>query len=323
VNSLQQQTFRRLQKSSRGTNHMQTRVVSSAAHAGTGVPEGEPALPPRVSWGAIFAGGVVAVTVGVMLAILGVAIGASTVDATTGETPGASTFSMAAGGWLLVSNLIGLAVGGYVAARLSGTADKTDSALHGLSVWGIGYLLSVVLLGNIIAGTAATAVQGASSMLGGLAQGAGQAASAVAGPAAEQFNPQQLVERAQSALRAGGDPSAMSSEQRNAEIARLMTRGMTTEGSLPQADRDRLTQLVAEEYEIPREEAERRLQEVETQVSQTAQQAEQQAREAADAAAAGSAVAAYWAFAALLLGAVAAVIGARMGTRPVDYARRY
>jgi hypothetical protein len=230
---------------------------------------------------------------------------------------------MAAGGWLLVSNLIGLAVGGYVAARLSGTADKTDSALHGLSVWGIGYLLSVVLLGNIIAGTAATAVQGASSMLGGLAQGAGQAASAAAGPVTEQVNPEQVVERAQAALRAGGDPAAMTSDQRNAEIARIMTRGATTEGPMPQADRDRLIQLVSIEYEIPPEEAERRLQEVETQATQAAQRAEQQAREAADAAAAGGAIAAYWAFAALLLGAVAAVIGARMGTRPVDYARRY
>ena len=52
-----------------------------------------------------------------------------------GSTPGASSFGIGAGIWLLVANLIGLAVGGYVAARLSGTADSTDSVLHGLSVW--------------------------------------------------------------------------------------------------------------------------------------------------------------------------------------------
>jgi hypothetical protein len=299
---------------------MPTRVVASESGIpATGTPAGAPSLPPRVSWGAIFAGGVVAVTVGVMLAILGVAVGASTVDATARETPGAATFSMAAGGWLLISNLIGLAVGGYVAARLSGTADKTDSSLHGLAVWGIGYLLSAVLLGNIIAGTTATAVQGASSLLGGLAQGAGQAASAAAGPIADQINPQQLVERAQTALRGGGDPAEMTSDQRNAEIARLMAQDIATEGPMPQAERSRLVQLVSTEYEIPPEEAERRLQAAETQVRQTTQQAEQRAREAADAAATGAAVASYWIFAALLLGAVAAVIGARAGTRALAY----
>jgi hypothetical protein len=299
---------------------MPTRVVASESGIpATSTPAGAPSLPPRVSWGAIFAGGVVAVTVGVMLAILGVAVGASTVDATARETPGAATFSMAAGGWLLISNLIGLAVGGYVAARLSGTADKTDSSLHGLAVWGIGYLLSAVLLGNIIAGTTATAVQGASSLLGGLAQGAGQAASAAAGPIADQINPQQLVERAQTALSGGGDPAEMTSDQRNAEIARLMAQDIATEGPMPQAERSRLVQLVSVEYEIPPEDAERRLQEAETQVRQTTQQAEQRAREAADAAATGAAVASYWIFAALLLGAVAAVIGARAGTRALAY----
>ncbi|TCZ57327.1 hypothetical protein EXY23_18085 [Roseicella aquatilis] len=260
-----------------------------------------------------------------MLNILGVAIGASSVDATAGSTPGASSFGIGAGIWLLVANLIGLAVGGYVAARLSGTADSTDSVLHGLSVWAIGFLVSAVLLGNVIAGTASTTVQGASSMLGGLAQGAGNAASAAAGPAAQlaqQVDPKQLVDRAQAALRTGGDPAQMSSDQRNAEIAQLLTRRVT-DGNLPQGDRDRLGQLVAAEYNIAPEEAQRRLQQVETQATQAAQEAERKAREAADAAATAGAVAAYWIFAAMLLGAVAAVLGARMGTRNTVAVRRY
>jgi hypothetical protein len=309
---------------------MQTRVADTDLAAGTALPEGAPALPPRVSWGAVFAGGVVAVAIGAMLSILGVAIGASTVNATHGSTPDGQTFGIAGGIWLLVSNLIGLAVGGYVAARLSGSADGTDTTLHGLAVWAIGYLLSAVLLGNIIAGTASTAVQGASSVLGGVMQGAGQAAQgaaqAASGPAnqaLQQVNPQQLVERAQQGLRGtGGDPAQMTSDQRNAEIAQLLTRRVT-DGSLPPPDRDRLTRLVAAEYNIPQDEAQRRLTEVEQQATATAQQAEQRAREAADAAATAGAVAAYWAFAALLLGAAAAVLGARIGTRATVPVRRY
>jgi hypothetical protein len=303
---------------------MQSQVTTGAAATmrGAALPEGAPALPPRISWGAVFAGGIVAVAVGVMLNILGVAIGASAVDTVARDTPSGTSFGIGAGIWLLVANLIGLAVGGYVTARLSGTADDTDGVLHGLSVWGIGYLISAVLLGNIVAGTASTAFQGASSVLGGVAQGAGQAVQAAA-PAAQGIDPRQLVERAQSALRTGGDPAAMTSEQRNAEIATLLTRRVT-EGNLAGGDRDRLNALVAAEYGIPPEEAQRRVQAVEQQATQAAQQAEEQARQAADAAATGAATAAYWAFAAMLLGAVAAVLGARIGTRnAVAAVRRY
>lgn len=311
---------------------MQRTVSTADTMSGTtaayGAPEGAPALPPRISWGAVIAGAVVAVIVGLMLNVLGIAVGASAVDATSGDTPSGSTFGIVSGIWLLVANLIGLAVGGYVAARFSGTADDTDGILHGLSVWGIGYLISAVLLGNIIAGTASTAYQGASSILSGVASGAGQAASAAAGPAqqaAQQatqgINPQALIERARTALQTGGDPARMTSEQRNAEIGTLVTRRVT-EGNLPQQDRERLNQLVAAEYNISPDEAQRRVAQVEQQAVNTAQEAERRAREAADAAATASATAAYYVFGAMLLGAIAAVLGARVGTRNVHTVRR-
>jgi hypothetical protein len=49
---------------------MQTRVAT-AAQAGysSAAPEGAPALPPRISWGAVLAGGLVAVAVGAMAAL--------------------------------------------------------------------------------------------------------------------------------------------------------------------------------------------------------------------------------------------------------------
>ena len=302
------------------------RTLSATRHGGGHIggirgAGGRPALPPRISWGAVIAGAVVAVIVGLMLNVLGVAVGASAVDVTDRDTPTGTTFGVVGGLWLLAANLIGLGVGGYVAARFSGTADDTDGVLHGLSVWGVGYLLSAVLLGNIIAGTTSTAMQGASSILGGAAQGAGQAASAAAGPAAQQVDPRQLVERARTALQTGGDPARMTSEQRNAEIGTLVTRRVTA-GNLAQGDRDRLNQLVAAEYGIPPEEAQRRIQQVEEQATRAAQEAERRAREAADAAATAGATAAYYAFAAMLLGAVAAVLGARVGTRNIRTVRR-
>ncbi|GGG42540.1 hypothetical protein GCM10010964_32530 [Caldovatus sediminis] len=309
---------------------MQNRIGAGTTTPGQGpataevaVPEGAPSLPSRISWGAVFAGAVVAVAVGAMLNILGLAVGVSAIDAMVpGETPAAATFGIATGVWLLLANLIGLAVGGYVAARLSGTADDTDGVLHGLSVWAVAYLISAVLLGNVVAGTAGTAFQGVTTVLGGAARGAGVAVGETARALADEtaLDPRRVVERAHAALRgAGGDPAQMTSEQRNAEIAQILMRSATTAGPLPQADRDRLARLVAAEYNLSLEEAQARLQEAERQVAQTAGEAERLAREAADVAATGTAIAAYWIFAAMLLGAAAAVIGARIGTRNVRW----
>ncbi|MBI0539831.1 PhnA-like protein, partial [Roseomonas sp. KE2513] len=88
---------------------MQTRSTSDlygdATRAAVVLPEGTPSLPSRVSWGAVIAGAVVALTIGLMLNSLGAGVGATTVDATARGTPSASSFGIGAGIWFLVSNL--------------------------------------------------------------------------------------------------------------------------------------------------------------------------------------------------------------------------
>ena len=290
--------------------------------------DGAPSLPFRVSWGAVFAGAVVAVAIGLMLNALGIGVGATAVDATARDTPSASSFGIGAAIWILISNLIGLAIGGYVAARLSGTSDNTDGTLHGLAVWGTTFLVSAVLLGNLVAGVASTATTGASKVLGGVAQGAGSVASAAGQQAASRVDTstlqsatQAVVNRAQGALSGtGGDPATMSSDQRKAEIGSLVTRRVT-DGNLSQQDRDRLNSLVAAEYKISPQEAQQRVQQAEQQVTQAAQRTEDTARRAADATATGTSMAAFAVFATMLLGAIAAVLGARRGTRDVMVVR--
>jgi hypothetical protein len=271
-------------------------------------------LPARVSWGAILSGALVAVVVGAMFNILGVAVGASAVDATTpGETPGATTFGIAGAAWFMVSNLLGLAAGGYVAARLSGTADDTDGVLHGLSVWAIAFLISGVLLGNVIAGTA----RGVSSVVSSAASGLGSAASSLGSAASEavpEVSPQALTERLQASFQGGGAPAQMTPDQRRAEMARIVGNRVTS-GGLGQPERERLANLAAAEFGIPPDQAQQRVQQMEAEATRVANETAQQAREAADAAARSAAIGAYWLFATLLLGAAAAVIGAKIGTR--------
>jgi len=294
-----------------GTADMQTAPITGAA-----VPTGAPALPPRISWGAVFSGALVAITVGAMLNVLGAAIGATVLEpAAPGASPAASSLGIGAGVWLAVSNLIGLAVGGYVAARLSGTADGTDGILHGLSVWALSFLVSAVLLTNVVSGTVRTAASGVSSLMSGIGSTVSSAASTAGGAAAGQINPQAIVDRMQNALAgSGGNPAQMNSDQRRAEITQILT-SRATSGGFEGGSRDRLSQLVAAEYNVSPQEANNRITQLEQQAQQTANQATQTARNAADTAADGAATAAFFIFGAMLLGAVASVLGARAGTR--------
>lgn len=279
-------------------------------------PEGGPSLSSRISWGAVFAGAVAALSIGLMLNALGAGIGATTVDAAGRASPSATSFGIGAGIWMVVSNLIALAIGGYVAARLSGTSDDTDGTLHGLAVWGTMSLISAVLLGNIVSGVAS----GASSAVSGITGGASSAVSAIGQQVTGRTDGgtlQGLVDRAQDALRGGaGDPASLTPDQRKAEMGSIVARRVTS-GPMSTSDRDRLSALVSAEYGISLQDAQARVAQLEQQAVETARRAEQTARAAADAAAKGAALASFALFGAMLVGLCAAVFGARRGTRDV------
>lgn len=282
-----------------------------AVRATTVLPEGGPALPSRISWGAVIAGSLIAAVIAAMLNILGAAIGATTVDAVAQATPGAARMGIGAAIWLVIANTLALAAGGYTAARLSGTADDTDGILHGLAVWAVAFLVSAVLIGNLLAGLASTAT----SAVGSAAGGAASAASGAASQALPGVSPSALVDRARDTLRGtGGDPQAMTTQQRSAEITSLLGRRIAR-GGFAGEERARLDALVAAEFGVAPEEASRRVQAMEAEAQRTATEAATRARQAADATARAASIGAFGTVAALLLGAIAAVLGARRGTR--------
>src|ERR671916_2118818 len=71
----------------------------------------------RISWGAVLAGVVVALVTQLILNLLGIGIGAATIDpmAGAGENPSASTFSIGAGIWFAVAGILASLAGGYAA----------------------------------------------------------------------------------------------------------------------------------------------------------------------------------------------------------------
>ena len=84
----------------------------------------------EISWGAVFAGAVIGLVAQVILNMIGIGIGLSTVDAVAGDSPSASSFSIGAGIWWVVSGIVAAALGGYLAGRSLG---QTLGIYNGLS----------------------------------------------------------------------------------------------------------------------------------------------------------------------------------------------
>ena len=70
-----------------------------------------------VSWPAVIAGAILAVAVGAMLNLLGVALGAGAFNPYDLDGGDAESFAAAAGAWAVIANSIALFVGGAVASR--------------------------------------------------------------------------------------------------------------------------------------------------------------------------------------------------------------
>lgn len=96
----------------------------------------------RVSWSALLAGAVVALTSYVALGTLGVAIGLSTAG---GERVGGDSLALGAAIWAALSLLISLFIGGFVTSRSTVGERKDESMIYGLLLWGT-IFVAVVLL---------------------------------------------------------------------------------------------------------------------------------------------------------------------------------
>ncbi len=141
-------------------------VRTSSVGAGPVAPRG--GTTTRVSWGGIFAGGVVAVALMILFTTFGIGIGASILDPQYDANPGAGLATGSAV-YLVVTQLIALGAGGFVAARLAGIPRPVTSALHGAAVWSVAtiFLAFAAISGaGTVFGVASTALSSTASAVG-------------------------------------------------------------------------------------------------------------------------------------------------------------
>ena len=262
----------------------------------------------RVSWGAVLAGAVISLTAHLILNMIGIGVGASTVDVAAADNPAASIFSIGAALWWTVSGIVAAFVGGYAAGRLSGKPKNATAGWHGLTTWAVTTLLIFWLLGSALGGVLGGIYSTVSGAVGGLGSAAGTAVQSAAPALANVTDPFSRIEQSVRSSTGGNDPQAL----RDAAVAAVRA-AVTGDQAQAQEARERAAQAISRAQDIPVEQARAQVQQYEQEYRQTAEQAKQQATQAADAAASTVATGALAAAAALLLGAVGGWFGGRAG----------
>jgi hypothetical protein len=266
----------------------------------------------RVSWGAIFAGVAAALVIQLLLNILGVGVGASSLDAANAsDNPSVAGFSINATIWWVVSGIIASFVGGLVAGRLCGAGSRSTASWHGFVSWCVATLVIVYLVTSAVGGL----LGGISNVLGSTLSGVGKvAASAVSGAA----------QTAQSTGQNAGAGDALQAQVRRlvnpndaqnveSDIATYIRASISGDQQAANASRDQAVNDLARVANISQDEARNRINQAEQQYRQTLDQAKQQATQAAETARKGVAQAGLYGFAALVLGAIAGAIGGAVG----------
>lgn len=124
----------------------------------------------RVSWGSIIAGVVTVIAISILLSLLGTSIGLYMFNPLSADPFSGigSTMSI----WSVVSLLISLAAGSFVAGKLAGA----NGMIHGFIVWSMTLFMSIILIISLAMGTAKltyNVLGSVTSTVGNLVAGAG------------------------------------------------------------------------------------------------------------------------------------------------------
>ncbi len=266
----------------------------------------------EVSWGAIFAGAVTALVTQVVLNLVGVGVGLASIGTNAADNPAASTVSLGAGLWFVVSGIVASLAGGAIAGRLSGKPLPGTAALHGLVSWAVTTLIVLYLLTSAATGLVGGALGTVSGVLGGagnLVGGTVQTAAQAAAPSLSKIsNPLDGIEQKVREQAAGQDPQAA----RDAAVSAVRA-VLTGDPAEKEQAKTRAADALAKAQGISPDQAKAQIDDYQKQYEQAVTTAKQKAEAAAVAAKSTATQGAFYAALALILGGLAAFIGGRLG----------
>lgn len=310
------------------------------------------AVPRKgISWRAILAGLVCVISISFLLNLLGLSFGFGTIDPAEESNPlsGVGTGALI---WWIVSNLIALFAGGYVAARVGVSFYHKSGIVQGLMTWALYTFISAWLvtsaIGGIISGvgnTIGSVLSSGSSSQQQQTQGqqqANQQQSQQLNISLEQakqefyslledtgkpaLDPQRVEDQAEGVMQSAEERARTAAErpgQIDAQVEQIFSQARNQfEDQYEALDKEALVNVLTERTDMSEEEARRTVdnyvsqyENVRQQSEQFLQQAKQQAQEAAGNITDAMADAALYLFIALLLGAIVAAAGGATGVK--------
>jgi hypothetical protein len=242
-----------------------------------------------VSWAAIVGGAFVAAAMALILVALGAGFGFSMVSPWANAGAGAATVTGLAIFWLIITQILASAFGGYVAGRLRTrwVQVHTDEVYfrdtaHGLLVWAVGLVITASLLG-----TAATSLAGSTATRGNSREST----------AANDYFVDSFLHT--------NNPPTNDASQRG-EVASILAHSLLQKNLSP-TDETYLSQIVSARTGLSKADADKRVE----QIFSDAQQSADKTRKAI-------AHLSLWVFVALLSGAFSASYAATIGGRQRD-----
>ncbi len=125
----------------------------------------------RVRWGPIISGLVVALATQLILSALGAAIGSTFLASSGAPRSNAPGVGTSVGIWSVISLLIALGLGSWVAARACGPINRNTALLNGAILWATTLALSSWLLASGVSGAFGIAASNAGAVINQVQQG--------------------------------------------------------------------------------------------------------------------------------------------------------
>lgn len=285
----------------------------------------------RLSWGAIFAGFVVATALQMVFTTLGAAIGFTAFDPGQGDSARALGIGVIV--WFAVTAVATMFIGGMTTGRMAGILTRGDGMVHGVVMWSLSVLLALYMasvgMGRVLGGAIDLVMRATAATAGAAVSTVGQLGGAAIGQAGS-VDPATLRREIEAALEQTGNPALAPDSLRqqaqatgqtadggasNQQVAQeISDRVSSTAGEVSRED---LTNVIAARTGMDRAEAERAADRVQTavgnvrqQVSQAAGQVQEQAGQTAEQAANTTSKALWGALLLMGLSVAAAAFGA-------------
>jgi hypothetical protein len=274
--------------------------ITDRKFASPEIPDKNESYSSAVSWAAVIGGAFVSASLALILLSLGTGLGFSAVSPWSNVRASASAMSAGAIAWLILTQILTFAMGGYLAGRLrtKWTNVHTDEVYfrytaHGFLVWAVGLVITVSLFA-----AAATSVA------------AGSARRDITGTTAAEMGtlaPSSYF--VDTLLRPNGSVVTGNEIATRDEVDRIFAHALSL-GAIPPSDTTYLAQLVSGRTGLSQSDAERRV----SDLFGEAQQSADRARKAL-------AHLSLWLFVALLSGAFCASYAGTIGGRQRDHVR--